>query len=66
MNLKIESLTTDRKWRASTGLSEEKFNKLNLKEITGEEGSIEILDENLICPPHQNPALYGLPRKKPK
>jgi hypothetical protein len=28
MNLKIESLTTDRKWRASTGLSEEKFNKL--------------------------------------
>lgn len=28
MNLKIESLTTDRKWRASTGLPEEKFNKL--------------------------------------
>ena len=27
-------------------LKEEKFNKLNLKEITGEEGSIEILDEN--------------------
>ena len=26
-------------------LKEEKFNKLNLKEITGEEGSIEILDE---------------------
>lgn len=27
-------------------LKEEKFNKLNLKEITGEEGTIEILDEN--------------------
>lgn len=28
MNIKIESLTTDRKWRSSTGLSEEKFNNL--------------------------------------
>ena len=27
-------------------LKEEKFNKLNLKEITGEDGTIEILDEN--------------------
>ena len=27
-------------------LKEEKFNKLNLKVITGEEGTIEILDEN--------------------
>ena len=27
-------------------LTEEKFNKLNLKEITGEDGTIEILDEN--------------------
>ena len=27
-------------------MKEEKFNKLNLKEITGEDGTIEILDEN--------------------